>query len=261
MRLLFFTFLLNLTSLFSQTENKNFCIEYEMTVLVGNKINSYNSKLTCNNEQSLFSFRGKFENNTEEKSIESKDKSNKSTEINIIKTDSSSTFIYTNRISNILQTYNNKNVLNDSIPDFNWKIESGEKTINNILCNKATITYSGRDYEVWFTYEIPITFGPYKFHNLPGAILELRDLKNEVIINAIRIEQCNQTINTPKFDELNYVLYNKNTLISTNKKQLSKIEKKNKQLKKEFISNASKDIKINSIEIKTQNNKFIELLD
>ena len=42
-------------------------------------------------------------------------------------------------------------------------------------CIKATTTWAGRNYTAWFTKEIPISDGPYKFNLLPGLIVELYD--------------------------------------------------------------------------------------
>lgn len=62
--------------------------------------------------------------------------------------------------------------------DFNWRIKSEEKKINGILCQKAITTFAGRNYTAWFTNEIPISNGPYKFGGLPGMIIEISDSKN-----------------------------------------------------------------------------------
>ncbi|MGJ8548994.1 GLPGLI family protein [Winogradskyella wichelsiae] len=61
---------------------------------------------------------------------------------------------------------------------FDWKLQEDTKVINGYQAQKATTTYSGRDYTAWFTLEIPISDGPYKFNGLPGLILELSDTEN-----------------------------------------------------------------------------------
>ena len=45
-------------------------------------------------------------------------------------------------------------------------------------CQKATATFRGRDYEAWFTPEIPVNDGPWKFFGLPGLILKVTDAEN-----------------------------------------------------------------------------------
>jgi len=61
---------------------------------------------------------------------------------------------------------------------FNWKIESETKTLKDYKVQKATTSFAGRDYVAWFTPEIPISEGPYKFNGLPGLILEINDTQN-----------------------------------------------------------------------------------
>jgi GLPGLI family protein len=67
-----------------------------------------------------------------------------------------------------------KRLITDSVPNIDWVIVKKEvKKINGYICNKAITHFRGRDYEAWFTPEIPITFGPFKFKGLPGLILIL----------------------------------------------------------------------------------------
>ena len=56
-----------------------------------------------------------------------------------------------------------------------WQITNDTKLINNYLCQKATTTFGGRNYVSWFTNEIPISDGPYKFKGLPGLIIKIYD--------------------------------------------------------------------------------------
>ncbi|PTX62961.1 GLPGLI family protein [Kordia periserrulae] len=65
-----------------------------------------------------------------------------------------------------------------SIP---WKITTETKTINGFKCQKATTSYAGRDYTAWFSNEIPITDGPYKFYGLPGLIVKISDAKEHYV--------------------------------------------------------------------------------
>ena len=56
-----------------------------------------------------------------------------------------------------------------------WNLEEGNKVISGYTCNKATTTYGGRDWTVWYAPEIPSTAGPWKFNGLPGLILAAGD--------------------------------------------------------------------------------------
>ena len=64
--------------------------------------------------------------------------------------------------------------------DFGWNIISdSDSTIQGYNCIKATTKFAGRNYIAWFSPDIPINDGPYKFHGLPGLILDICDTKNE----------------------------------------------------------------------------------
>jgi len=60
-----------------------------------------------------------------------------------------------------------------------WQIDPQNDTILGYQVQKASTIFAGRDYEAWFTPEIPIPDGPYKFNGLPGLILKINDSKNE----------------------------------------------------------------------------------
>lgn len=62
--------------------------------------------------------------------------------------------------------------IKDVLPDFDWNIESETKIILGYTCQKAILRFRGRDYNVYFTTEIPYSDGPWKFSGLPGMILE-----------------------------------------------------------------------------------------
>lgn len=70
-----------------------------------------------------------------------------------------------------------------------WTIKNDTKIINNILCQKAVSTFGGRTYTAWFSKEIPLTEGPYKFKNLPGLVFEVYDSKNFFNFKLIEIKK------------------------------------------------------------------------
>lgn len=65
----------------------------------------------------------------------------------------------------------------EELPNFNWVISTEHKKIGDYTCQKATCDFRGRTYEAWFTTEIPVKDGPWKFHGLPGLILEVYDIQ------------------------------------------------------------------------------------
>ncbi|WP_160139212.1 GLPGLI family protein [Chryseobacterium sp. c4a] len=59
-----------------------------------------------------------------------------------------------------------------------WKIEKEVAKKYGYNCQKATLNYKGRDWEAWFTQDIPLQEGPYVFKGLPGLIVEMEDKSN-----------------------------------------------------------------------------------
>lgn len=77
----------------------------------------------------------------------------------------------------------------ENIPELSWTIQNERKTIRGYSCQKATTTFRGRIYEAWFTPEIPIREGPYKFGGLPGLILEMQDSQKHFVYTCIGIRK------------------------------------------------------------------------
>ena len=63
-------------------------------------------------------------------------------------------------------------LLKEPLNLFEWKPSMNTKTILGYTCHKATCSFRGRDYVAWFTRDIPFKAAPWKFHGLPGVILE-----------------------------------------------------------------------------------------
>lgn len=64
-------------------------------------------------------------------------------------------------------------VVEDTLGAIDWLIDpSAHKRFGVYECLKATGYFRGRDYEVWFSPDLPISSGPYKLGGLPGLILE-----------------------------------------------------------------------------------------
>lgn len=79
----------------------------------------------------------------------------------------------------------------EKIPAIEWNITSEVATILGYNCNKATTTFRGRDWEAWFTMQIPVNNGPWKFGGLPGIIMKISDSQDHYDFECIGIEQPN----------------------------------------------------------------------
>ncbi|MGN7865181.1 GLPGLI family protein [Chryseobacterium sp. 22458] len=67
--------------------------------------------------------------------------------------------------------------LYEESPGFKWMITDQKKKIGDLNCQAALLKYGGRNYKAWFTNDIPVSDGPYKFYGLPGLIVEMEDDK------------------------------------------------------------------------------------
>jgi len=89
---------------------------------------------------------------------------------------------------------------NEPIPDFNWVISNETKEILSYSCRKATTVFRGREYEAWFTTDIPLNNGPWKFGGLPGLILRVSDTNNYFIFECQSIEMPKEKDAIVKYD-------------------------------------------------------------
>ncbi len=72
---------------------------------------------------------------------------------------------------------------------FKWQLHDETRMIGNYKANKATMTYAGRDYIAWFTQDVPVSDGPFKFNGLPGLILEVADTRNHYEFKFTSLER------------------------------------------------------------------------
>lgn len=58
-----------------------------------------------------------------------------------------------------------------------WVITYSVSNINGYDCMLATCSYHGRDWEVWFSTDLPWQDGPWKFSGLPGLVVSASDVE------------------------------------------------------------------------------------
>lgn len=101
-----------------------------------------------------------------------------------------------------------------------WQVHSDTMFFLGYNCQRATCNFRGRDYSAWFTTEIPLSDGPYKFYGLPGLILSVEDSDNQIQFRAIGIEQLTGVV---------IVTENKNNFIQCTPEQYKKVKKRMKE--------------------------------
>ncbi len=112
-----------------------------------------------------------------------------------------------------------------NINKMNWKISSEKREINKMIVQKATLNFGGRIWNAWFSTDIPISDGPYKFHGLPGLIIKIADSTLTHIFELISIQSIKGNLNNKM---------NHRKLISVDDKQY-------KRLYKEYRENPNKN--------------------
>jgi len=91
----------------------------------------------------------------------------------------------------------------DDLSDMKWEIKKDTATILSYSCQKAVTEFRGRTWEAWFTSEIPINNGPWKFGGLPGLIMKISDSQHYFVFECIGIENLKER-EPIKFYDLKY---------------------------------------------------------
>ncbi|SUX43909.1 GLPGLI family protein [Chryseobacterium indoltheticum] len=92
-----------------------------------------------------------------------------------------------------------------------WKITDEKAVMLNYQAQKAEINFGGRKWIAWFSSEIPIPDGPYKFHGLPGLIIKIEDLSSSHSFKLIAVEKkyCERKFNFKNSIAINYIKFKK----------------------------------------------------
>lgn len=92
----------------------------------------------------------------------------------------------------------------ENIPLLNWSISNETKNLLGYQVQKATTSFGGRIWIVWFASEIPYSDGPYKFNGLPGLILKVHDTRNHYLFELVSIDKPEE-IQTIEFPDRRYI--------------------------------------------------------
>lgn len=85
-------------------------------------------------------------------------------------------------------------IYEDSLPDFNWNITDSTATKSGYESVLALCTSHGRDWNVWFSPELPWQDGPWKFSSLPGLVIEASDAEKFYTFRLKEISQLDNPI-------------------------------------------------------------------
>ena len=136
-------------------------------------MSKWNSELFITNEFSVFIW-----NNTASKYEEIESEENE-LELTLELSDSIGTINYYSKKKDSIITrtigFEDVKILREKRTHITWELHSETKTIGEFECHKASCSFRGREYQAWYTPEIPIFLGPWKLHGLPGLVMEVRD--------------------------------------------------------------------------------------
>ncbi|MFZ4928245.1 GLPGLI family protein [Chryseobacterium sp. Mn2064] len=99
--------------------------------------------------------------------------------------------------------------------EMKWKLLQETKEYNGYKLQKATTDFGGRSWNAWFSNDVNIKEGPYKFRGLPGLIFILEDTDQNFIYKLINNEKLTSDYDTQDFVETHY---GKQALPITNEK-------------------------------------------
>lgn len=103
---------------------------------------------------------------------------------------------------------------------FDWNILPATDSIFGFPVQKATTYFAGRNYTAWFTNEIPISEGPYKFNGLPGLIIKISDDRNHYVFELTQIQKLKSPIP---------VVFEEDGFLQTTKEKFLEIKKEYKK--------------------------------
>jgi len=149
----------------------------------------------------------------------------------------------------------------DDISDMNWIIKKDTMTILSYLCQKAVTTFRGRIYEAWFTNEVPINNGPWKFRGLPGLIMKVSDLQKYFVFECVGIQKLKKKepikFYTVKYTDISrkdlqklYVRTHNDLAASSQMKGVTLAQRNPTTGKLEKVTHSKKKLEYNPIELK-----------
>jgi len=99
-----------------------------------------------------------------------------------------------------------------------WTLLKEYSEVLGYSVQKATTNFGGRVWNAWFSKDIPLQDGPYKFSGLPGLILKISDSTDSHSFELIGIRNIENDFIYPE-------LKNYSNKFEVNYKQYSKIYK------------------------------------
>lgn len=106
----------------------------------------------------------------------------------------------------------------EPLPEIGWELSPQTREVIGYVCRRATCSFRGRDYEAWYTEDIPLGLGPWKFRGLPGLILAVNDLSDGEGIIRFEATGIRKSRTPVTMADLNYLKTSRKKFRSTEHK-------------------------------------------
>lgn len=103
-------------------------------------------------------------------------------------------FTYANKLMVKAFTYK------EELPKINWQLVDSTTTICDYECQMAIGTTMGRTWKVYFTTDVPLSYGPWVLGGLPGLVLKAEDSEHLFSFEAIGVENVDDGSKVELFD-------------------------------------------------------------
>lgn len=78
-----------------------------------------------------------------------------------------------------------------------WEIFNTVEKQNGYAAQKAVVNFGGRVWTAWFTKDVAVSDGPYKFSGLPGLIVKLEDDRGDYKFDLVQKKMINNAFEEP----------------------------------------------------------------
>ena len=138
----------------------------------------------------------------------------------------------------------------DTEDKINWNLGHETKKFENYTLQKATTTFGGRNWIAWFSKEIDISEGPYKFRGLPGMIFQIYDDKNNFDFTLVKSFKLASTYKTPFVERFYGQKPIKTTQENIDKMLMIEYKDPYHDTREQFSKNPNQTYSINGVDIK-----------
>jgi len=150
----------------------------------------------------------------------------------------------------------------ETVDKISWNLHSETKKVTDYTLQKATAKFGGRNWTAWFTKDIPVSEGPYKFRGLPGLIFQINDDKDNFDFTLVKSYNLSATRKIPFFERFYGQKPIKTTESTINKLLMDYYNDPYQSTREEFSRNTNPKtiFSINGVDIKDMS-QFKELTE